>query len=179
MARPYDEQKLTELLLYVSKRLEGDPGGGATKVNKVLFFSEFAHMRAHGRPITGAEYQKLERGPAPRRLKPVRRALEERGEAEVVEETHLGYVQHRLVAKRVADVSVFTADEIAIVDQVLADLEGRNARDVSVLSHDEIGWRMVDDGETIPYEAAYLRPPVLTQAVRRHAAALAERMGRP
>jgi hypothetical protein len=61
------ESKLAELILYVAERLRGDPKGGAMKVNKVLFSAEFAHMRLHGVPITGVEYQKLERGPAPRR----------------------------------------------------------------------------------------------------------------
>jgi uncharacterized phage-associated protein len=173
-----DERKLGELLLYVAKRLEDDPAGGATKVNKVLYFAEFAHVRAHGRPITGVEYQKLEHGPAPRRLVPLRRGLEEHGHAAVVDETYLGYVQKRLIAKRDADLSIFSPEERVIVDQVIDALHGRRARDVSELSHDEVGWQMVDVGETIPYEAAYLRQPVVTPAVRRHAAALAERMGR-
>ena len=179
MARqPGDERKLGELLLYVAARLADDPAGGATKVNKVLFFAEFAHVRAHGRPITGVEYQKLEHGPAPRRLVPVRRRLEDGGDAVVVEETYLGYLQKRLFAKRGADVSVFSSEELVVVDQVIEALKGRSARDVSELSHDEVGWQMVDVGETIPYEAAYLRQPVLTPAVKRHAAALAEQMGR-
>lgn len=176
MPHDYDEAKLAELLLYVADRLADDPAGGATKVNKVLFFAEFAHMRSHGRPISGAEYQKLERGPAPRRLKPVRRSLVDAGAAEVVEETYLGYQQHRLRALRPADLSLFSDSEIRSVEQVLAELRGRSARDVSDLSHTELGWQMVDDGETIPYEAAYLRPPVVTRAVRQHAAALAARL---
>lgn len=176
--QPGDERKLGELLLYVANRLADDPAGGATKVNKVLFFAEFAHVRAHGRPITGVEYQKLEHGPAPRRLVPVRRKLEDGGDAAVVEETYLGYLQKRLVAKRGADLSVFSSGELVVVDQVIEALQGRSARDVSELSHDEVGWQMVDVGEAIPYEAAYLRQPVLTPAVKRHAAALAEQMGR-
>ena len=60
----YEHNKLKELILYVAGRLAGDRFGGATKLNKVLYFSDFAHVRMHGRPITGAEYQKLENGPA-------------------------------------------------------------------------------------------------------------------
>lgn len=176
--QPGDEAKLGELLLYVAKRLESDPAGGATKINKVLYFAEFAHVRAHGRPITGVEYQKLEHGPAPRRLVPVRRGLVERGDAEVVEVTYLGYQQQRLVAKRDARPDALSEDERVIVDQVLAALHGQNARDVSELSHDEIGWQMVDVGDTIPYETAYLRKAVLTPAVRKHAEALAAQLGR-
>ncbi|MEA2715744.1 MAG: hypothetical protein QOI99_61, partial [Actinomycetota bacterium] len=51
----YDERKFAELVLYAASRLADDPAGGAVKLNKVLFFSEFAHMRRHGQPITGVE----------------------------------------------------------------------------------------------------------------------------
>jgi len=172
----YDEGKFTELVVYVARRLEDDPAGGAVKLNKVLFFAEFAHMRAAGRPITGAEYQKLENGPAPRRLLPVRERLIARGEAELHTETYLGRTQKRLVAHREADLTCFTADELKAVDEALAELRGRSASDVSQLSHDEIGYQMVNDGDTIPYEAAYLRPAVITETVRRHAAGLAEQL---
>ncbi len=61
----YDEGKFTEAVLYVAKRLEQDPAGGAMKLNKVLFHADFGHMRAHGRTITGATYQKLRSAPPP------------------------------------------------------------------------------------------------------------------
>jgi hypothetical protein len=82
----YDERKLTELIVYVADRLRSDRADGATKLNKVLFFADFAHVRKHRRPITGAEYQKLPYGPAPRRLMPIRKALVSAGAATLVEE---------------------------------------------------------------------------------------------
>lgn len=169
----YDEAKFAEFLLYVTRRLEGDPAGGAVKLNKVLFYAEFAHVRAHGRPITGAEYQKLENGPAPRRLLPVRQRLIERGDAELRTETYLGRSQKRLVALREPDETRFGPEELRAVDEALTELHGRSATDVWQLSHGEVGWRMVGDGDTIPYEAAYLRPAVRTEAVREHARRLA------
>ena len=91
----YDERKFAELLLYAAKRLAVDPAGGAVKLSKVLFFAEFAHMRRHGRPISGAEYQKLQFGPEPRRLVPVRQRLLERGSARMVDEMYQGLMQGR------------------------------------------------------------------------------------
>ena len=154
MKAVYDESKFIELLLHVAELLGSDRAGGATKLNKVMFFADFAHVRRTGVPITGAEYQKLAQGPAPRRLKPVRDALVAAGEAQLVREEFLGYELHRLVPLRTADLSVFTATELATIEQVLADSHGLNARQVSDLSHEEAGWRLVDDGDVIPYEAA-------------------------
>lgn len=86
----YDQDKFAQALLYVAKRLEDDPAGGAIKVNKALFNADFGHMRAYGRPITGADYQKLPHGPAPRKLLPVREQLVAAGDAELRDEAYLG-----------------------------------------------------------------------------------------
>jgi uncharacterized phage-associated protein len=174
----YDERKFTELLLIVADRLRSDEAGGATKLNKILYFADFAHVRRTGRSITGAEYQRLRNGPAPRRLLPVRDRLVESNDAELVERDHLGYKQHRLVPAREADQSVFEADELRTINDVLDELAGLNGRDVSDLSHEEAGWRLTDEGETIPYEAALIpREQPLTPTAAEQATAVAQRYG--
>ncbi len=174
----YDEQKFTELVLYVADRLRSDRSGGATKLNKVLFFADFAHVRRHGSPITGAAYQKLAWGPAPRRLVPVRERLVASGDAHVEITEFLGRQLQRVVPDRLADLSVFSAEEIATIDQVLTDLEGMTATQVSDLSHEEPGWRLVDEGETIPYEAALVGAvQVSTPTTRRLQEMAAQRFG--
>lgn len=172
----YDERKLTELIVYLADRLAGDRAGGSTKLNKVLFFADFTHVRRHGTPITGAEYQHLPFGPAPRRLLPIRSALVESGEAELVEEEFLGRRQHRLAARRPADLSAFSADELATIDSVLDDLAGMTATQVSTLSHEEAAWRHTDDGDRIPYEFALVpKEQVVTPTAERLGAEVARR----
>lgn len=174
----YDEAKFTELLLYVAGRLEGDRAGGATKLNKVVFFAEFTHLRRHGAPISGCAFQKLEHGPAPRQLVPVRRRLLERGEAELVTDDFLGRPQHRLVPRRRANVEVFTELELETIDSVLEQLAGMTAGEVSELSHEEPGWALTEEGETIPYAAAGLGyRQVSTPTTRRLSAEVAVRHG--
>jgi len=173
----YDEHKFAELVVYVAQRLQGDPAGGAVKVNKVLFYAEFGHMRAHGRPITGAEYFRLPQGPAPRRLVPVRDRLIARGDLQQVKSSYLGMTQHRLIPLRDPDLSLFTDDEIETVEQALAALLSLTGAAASDMSHEEIGWQMVEERETIPFEAAYLRPPVITDAIRARAKELAVKRG--
>ena len=122
MQATYDERKLTELLLYVAERLADRQSGGAAKIDKVLYFADFAHVRRTGSPITGAEYHKLHDGPAPRRLKPIRDALVECGDAEISMEDFLGYSLHRLTPRRAADTSMFSEVELATIDKVIDDL---------------------------------------------------------
>jgi hypothetical protein len=173
----YDPEKFAELLLFAAGELESDEAAGAVKLNKVLFFAEFGHMREHGVPISGADYQKLEWGPAPRPLRPVRRALVERGEARLEEHTYRGRTQERLIPVRPARPGALSADEQRSVREAISTLRGLNGTEASDLSHEELGWQMVELHETIPYETAYLRQPVLTEAVTRHAELLADKLG--
>ena len=172
----YDEYKLTELIVYVADRLSDDRAGGSTKLNKVLFFADFTHVRRHGAPITGAEYQHLPHGPAPRKLVPLRKRLVESGDAELVEEEFLGRPQHRLVMHRRADTSAFSSEEIDTIDRVLDDLAGLTGTQVSALSHEEAAWRHTGDGETIPYELALVpKEQLVTPTARRIGSEIAER----
>lgn len=172
-----NEEKLGELILYVAERLQDDPTGGATKINKVLFFSEFFAVRARGAPITGVEYQKLRQGPAPRRLLPIRDQLLEDGSATRETGNYFGRSIQRLVPRRIARTDLFDDEELGIVDQVIEALRGMTARQVSDLSHEEKGWQMVEEGETIPYSSALLSTSFQpTTKVRKHAAQLSRQL---
>ncbi|MGH9156801.1 MAG: Panacea domain-containing protein [Acidimicrobiales bacterium] len=174
----YDEAKFTELLVYVADRLRNDRAGGATKLNKVLFFAEFTHLRRHHAVISGCEFQKLPHGPGPRQLLPVRRRVLAAGEAELIEEDFLGRPQQRLVPRRAADLSVFTEVELASIDDVLEQLEGMTGTQVSKLSHHEPGWRLTEIGETIPFATAFLDfPQVATEVSTRLESEVAECYG--
>ncbi|WP_322759562.1 Panacea domain-containing protein [Frankia sp. Cr2] len=151
-----NEAKFTELLLLVAEELADDPYGGATKANKVLYFAEFAHVRETGRPITGVRYRKLERGPAPRRLKAIRDHLIDTGDAVLIMERVLGHEQHRLRPTRPARRELFSATELKAVQDAINLLRGHTNTDASERSHREPGWQLVNEGEDIPYVAALL-----------------------
>jgi len=172
-----NEDKLAELIIYVADRVRKDPTGGATKINKILFYSDFAAVRSQGFPITGVEYQKLANGPAPRRLLPVRKQLIDDGAVCRFEDEYFGRTVHRLIPLREANTEIFGEGELRIVDQVLEALWGMTASEVSDRSHEEMGWQMVDVGETIPYSSAFLSPRfTVTEAKRKHAAELSRRL---
>ena len=174
----YDAHKFAEMLLHVAGWLRGDMAGGATKLNKVLFFAEFTHLRRHSSVISGCEFQKLEHGPAPRQLRPVRTRLIADRDAELVADDYFGRRQHRLVPLHDANLDRFTKSELAVIDEVLQQLDGMTAVQVSDLSHLEPGWRLTEIGETIPYSTAFLGDPqVHTPTSRRLSEATADRYG--
>lgn len=170
--RDPDDAKLGELMLYVARRCEPDHTFGATKLNKILFFTDFLAYLRTGSPITGQRYQKLEFGPAPRRLLPVQERLIQRAAAAIGKRGHFGKTQTRLIALREPDLSRFSGVEIAIVDEVLTMLSNHDARAASELSHRFLGWQVAPLGADIPYESALIERRPLTDAEHTHASTI-------
>jgi len=171
-----NEKKLAELILYISQKCAHDPDFGATKLNKILYFSDFFAFGNWGESITGAEYQNLRRGPAPRRLLPVRDQLKSDG-ALVIQPVYLlsGFVQHRTVNLREPDLKDFKAREIALVDHVIDQLSGLSAIQTSELSHQYVGWKATREYETIPYETIFFSDAPPTESdIRRAKEIMAE-----
>jgi uncharacterized phage-associated protein len=158
----FDPNKFRELVVYVAKKSEDDPHFGALKLNKILYYADFIAYRRRGQPITGATYQKLQQGPAPKQLLKERDVLVDAGEITIEARERFTKVQQRVVAKRQPKTSHFDPDELDIVDEVIEELWQKNGREVSELSHKEAGWRAVGLGQKIPYETAWISndPPL-------------------
>ena len=159
----FHPDKFRELTVYIANKSSEDPTFGAIKLNKVMYYADFAAYRINGQPITGARYQKLHEGPAPRELLKIRADLIESGDAQILPVPYFTGVQKRLVVFREADQEIFAPRELELVDQIIAYFWGKTAREVSDFSHGEPGWVLSDDREVIPYETAWLKPDPLGQ----------------
>jgi hypothetical protein len=158
-----DITKLKELALYIAERSKDDPKFGAVKLNKILYYSDFNSYRELGEPITGATYQHIPEGPAPKEMLLAITELLDSGEAEYEERPYFNQVQKRLVNKREPNRNLFSAKELEMVDEVMKELCHYNATEVSELSKQEWGVRLYDIGEDIPYRTAWLSAAPLTQ----------------
>ncbi len=158
----FREKKLRDLILYIAHQSEDDPRLGAVKLNKLLYYADFSAFRELGISITGATYQHLEEGPAPRELLSVRRAMIDSEEAVMEPRTYFGKKQNRLVPLKPVD-TLLSRDERRLVDEVISEFWHMDARQISNYSHSEYGWRLTDEGETIPYSSAFFSPDPLTQ----------------
>jgi hypothetical protein len=167
-----DDDKLRELILYISWMCEGDPTFGATKLNKILLFADFRAYAQLGRAITWQEYQCLAQGPAPRQLKPVRESLERAGELAIRIQDFYGHDQHRTIALRRPDLSRFSAEEVAIVALIIQEWWGKTVTEMSRTSHALVGWQLAALGETIPYQTALFQDHEPTTEEVRMAASL-------
>lgn len=152
-----NDEKLSELIIYISQLCEEDRKFGATKLNKILFYSDFLSYLNLGEPITSDEYQALPKGPAPKHLIPIRNRLVEEKVLAIKEVNYYGKTQTRTIALRDANLDIFTPQEIDLVNKIVHELRDHDGREVSDLSHEFIGWKLAElANESIPYETALL-----------------------
>lgn len=172
----FDAAKFRELVLYVAAASETDPRFGAVKLNKILFYADFAAYLELGQPITGATYRKLNEGPAPAEMPPQRRILVDSGAATVEFRRYFGGPQQRIVPLRPACREIFAPGELEIVDQVVGGMWHMTAREASDFSHQELGWQVAEPGAEIPYPTAWLSPGPVSQEAEEYAAKVAARL---
>ncbi|MGZ6980285.1 MAG: type II toxin-antitoxin system antitoxin SocA domain-containing protein [Acidimicrobiia bacterium] len=125
--------------------------------------------------MSGAEYQRLPAGPAPRRLRPVRDLLIARGDARLEMEPYRGRTQHRLIPLRAPRWDLFDATETVAIEEMLEMYRSETGTALSNLSHEEPAWDLFEDGETIRFEMAFAATEPPGGAARAHAKELAEK----
>lgn len=157
-----DERRFRELILYVGQKCAHHRKFGAVKLNKVLFYADFLAYALLGNPITGFEYQKLKKGPAPRRMAQIRAQMEALGEIAIQKVQTVAGQQHRVRPLRKPNLSLFSQRELELVDRIIDTLKDKDAEQVSDLTHLDVGWKAAQMNETIPYGTVFLSDKQLT-----------------
>lgn len=171
------DERLRELILYIALKCETDAHFNATRLNKILFYADFLSFAHTGKPITGAAYQAIERGPAPKRLVPVRNRMVDSGELRIDTVPAYSYSRHKYVALRKPRLDdFFTASDIALVDEVIQKTWGVTAGAISKFSHHRI-WRIArkSQDQLIPYEGMFVSDDKPTKADADRARVLAQK----
>jgi len=126
-----------------------------TKLNKLLFYSDFKHFKDYTVSITGARYAHLPYGPAPDGYSSFLAMLQE-GEKSIVTEERMfnDHVGEVLIALRSPDIAAFSSSEIKVLALVKERFDSYSAKQLSDLSHKEKGYLETHDGELISYDHA-------------------------
>lgn len=159
----FDQRKFAELVLYIAGKSEVDPRFSTVKLNKILYYADFNAYRRLGHSITGAEYRKLNEGPSPREMLSTRKIMLDSQSIKIEFRQYFNGVHQRIIALNEPDISVFSADELGIVDETISVLWSMSARQASDLSHTEIGCKVARPGEAIPYQTAWLSSDPIPQ----------------
>ena len=156
----FNATKFGDLMLYLAHRCQDVNHFGATKLCKLLYYSDFNAFARTGSPITGADYMRQDHGPMPREFYWQRHRLIEAGRARLEMRVVLDHDEDRLVPL-VGDSyydGLFSRPEFDAIERALDLLSDMTAERASEHSRGEVGWKMAKDEETIPYEAAYIVP---------------------
>ncbi len=163
-----DDDKLKELMLYVAWKSQTDPRFGATKLNKILFYADAHFFAQKQRSITGHSYQRNLFGPTLRLYPKMQAQLESEGRARVQTADYCGKSQKRLVPFARPELGRFSADEIALVDEVIEQCWSYTGKDLSDRTHEHPCWRAFRQGDDIPLGAIFVTNRPLTDEEQAH-----------
>lgn len=134
---------------------DGEEGTLKTKLNKLLFFSDFSHFKTHGCSITGARYAKLPFGPVPDNYDFYFADLVKENWLKVIEVPYTDGVGEKFISIRDPDRNLFSDDELATLLAVKKKFSAMKAGQISELSHDEPAYKETSCiGELISYAYA-------------------------
>lgn len=137
-----------------------------TKLNKLLFYTDFLSFRACGASITGLRYARIPYGPVPNDYEPIFASLATMGVL-VIEPWESGDCYGEIVRSRdVADPTLLSDEERQVAMLVRDYFAGWSATKIKDFSHQEKAWHEVQTGQLISYEyAEYLQIKDLAQRV--------------
>ncbi len=150
-------KKFKEVLLYILEKVGGKSNIGMTVIYKLLYFIDFDYYEKFEEQLIGATYMKNHFGPTPVEFKKIVESMEEKGELETVKSRYFQHEQTKYLPRRESDISVLNAREIKHIDEVLARLSDKNAKELSDYSHEDIPWLVAKENEVIKYEAVFYR----------------------
>ncbi|WP_080800259.1 type II TA system antitoxin MqsA family protein [Arabiibacter massiliensis] len=146
--RRFDPDRVREAIVYLAGHVRDLY---RTKLNKALFYLDFAAFRDLGAGVTGLRYAKADFGPVPDQFELLLAALVD-GSALSLREQGDGQV---LVAGREPDLAAFSLEETSLLDAVVVFANGfASSSALSAYSHEERGWSETELGGVISYEYA-------------------------
>ena len=153
-----DDGKFADLMLYIAGQCKDDEYFGTTKLCKILYYCDFEAYRRFRKPITGATYVKMDRGPLPWGIYRTRRRLRSDGEA-TVNTVAIGNVYEDRLLPTADNIELgenFDSHERSLIDEMIEKFRPMTGKEVSDHSHHEFGWKAVEIDEPIPYGAAFI-----------------------
>jgi uncharacterized phage-associated protein/transcriptional regulator with XRE-family HTH domain len=148
---PQSLERLRALLLFYISSFHGVYN---TKMNKLLFYTDFYHYRQYGQAISGLRYHAIQFGPVPARWDKVY-ALVDDVEQELIafDSSRMGT---KLVSSQKPDLTCLTSQEVETLQKVAQRFKNSSSKEISATSHDEEAWiHFVGKKEYIDFNMAF------------------------
>ena len=131
--------KFSEMVLFFSKELNPFK----TKLNKLLFYSDFSHFKQTGFSISGLSYKAIQMGPVPNNFQSLYEYI---ANNDIVEIKNIPFTDDIIgeqfvpTVNKQFDSSLFTESEIATLNSVCERFRNASTQNIIDISHQEIAW---------------------------------------
>ena len=143
--------KLKNILLYF---IEKGSGVFFTKMNKLLFYTDFLAYRMTGKGMTGLAYKAITHGPVPIRWDRIYSFYDDISQ-EIVQFND-GRAGTKLTSNLSPDLSVFSDDEKEMLEYVFQRFKKETPTQISETSHQEDAWKQyLNSDKLINFEMAF------------------------
>lgn len=143
---------LMEMIMFFANK----PGGVLkTKLNKLLWYSDFTHFRKYSVAISGAKYIHLPFGPVPEQYELFIYTLIEEGDLTTTEiDFGNGMIGENFIAQRSPRKDLFSQLALEVLENIYELFKTHTSKSISELSHKEVGYIKTQLGEAISYQYA-------------------------
>jgi uncharacterized phage-associated protein len=145
--RAFSLEKMAAMVSYLASRTSDLY---KTKLNKLLFYADFAKYYLHGSSISGSRYVHLPYGPVPDSYEETLETLNHYGVIDISKQNSAELVR----AGDNSATDFLSADEARSLDWVLETFGGMSASQLTEISHREKAYKNTRAGEEIAYEYA-------------------------
>jgi len=131
--------KLVEMVVYFTENVRVTP----TKMNKLLFYSDFLHYKLTGVSISGTRYFAHTHGPVPKKFRTLFDYLSDQQIVDLISVQYpSGLVGEEFIKipSRAFNSVLFDKVEIGILDEIILKFKKYNAKEIRELSHEEKAW---------------------------------------
>ncbi len=148
-------EKFTEMVVYFSDKLSPFK----TKMNKLLFYSDFLMFKQSCFSISGVRYKAIDMGPVPNNFQSIFEYLANKGVIDIdTTEFPSGYTGEQFKSRkdRKFNAELFTENELNTLEKVADVFKETSTNDIIKLSHLEEAWKRNERGRSvISYKYAF------------------------
>ena len=147
--RTFSAERLGAMAAYIAHRGKNIY---KTKLNKLLFYSDFINFHLHGQSISGAKYIHVPFGPVPQKYGDVLALLADSGRVRLARTGR----DATLIEPGFGDPAdeILSAEERETIEWVLENYGRMSSAEISEVSHREKAYRFTRPGEEIAYRYA-------------------------
>lgn len=152
----FNQNKFENAVLFFLSKIN-NPFLGLTKLWKILYFADFDFYELNEKSITGATYKRFPYGPVPSKGEKVLKQMMEAGKIKIsIIKTRKGE-KYDFISHVEANKSIFSSNELEILDLTAQRFEKSNTAEMSHLSHIDIPYRATEDFGKIDYDLVFYR----------------------